>query len=137
MSEDIYIAGTECDKMLYLVYDFSEEKMYKMELNENQYRFLRTSTTDLLYIYNEIEIINPEDKTDKNDLYFVKNKLLGSYLVYLNKETNRLLRKLGFKTQKYDLIEKIDSYDWYLINKKEIEIYVDVYEEIEEAELWT
>lgn len=123
--------------MLYLVYDFSEEKMYKMELNENQYRFLRTSTTDLLYIYNEIEIINPEDKTDKNDLYFVKNKLLGSYLVYLNKETNRLLRKLGFKTQKYDLIEKIDSYDWYLINKKEIEIYVDVYEEIEEAELWT
>lgn len=122
--------------MLYLVYDFSEEKMYKMELNENQYRFLRTSATDLLYFYNEMEIINPEDETGKNDLYFVKNKLLGCYLVYLNKETNRLLRKLDFKTQKYDLIEEIDSYDWYLINKKEIEIYLDEDEIIEGIELW-
>lgn len=123
--------------MLYLVYDFSEEKIYKMELNEDQYRFLRTSVTDLLYIYNEIEIINPEDKTGKNDLYFVRNKLLGSYLVYLNKETNRLLRKLNFETQKYDLIEEIDSYDWYLINKKEVEIYLDEYEKVKGVELWT
>ena len=122
--------------MLYLVYDFSEEKMYKMELNENQYRFLRSSIPDLLYFYNEIEIINPEDKTDKNDLYFAQNFLIGSCLVYLNKETTRLLRKLNFKTQKYDLIEEIDGYNWYLINKKEIEIYLDEDEIIEGIELW-
>lgn len=134
---DKYVAGMECDEMLYLVYDYSEEKMYKMELNEKQYKFIRTSIFNLLYIYKEIEVINPEDKIDKNDLYFAQNVLIGSYLIYLNKETNRLLRKLGFKTQKYDFIEEIDFYDWCLINKKEVEIYLDAYEEVEEAELWT
>lgn len=137
MNEDKYVAGMECDEMLYLVYDYSEEKMYKMELNEKQYKFIRTSIFNLLYIYKEIEVINPEDKIDKNDLYFAQNVLIGSYLIYLNKETNRLLRKLGFKTQKYDFIEEIDFYDWCLINKKEVEIYLDAYEEVEEAELWT
>ena len=123
--------------MLYLVYDYSEEKMYKMELSEKQYKFIHTSIFNLLYVYKEIEVINPEDKIDKNDLYFAQNVLIGSYLIYLNKETNRLLRKLGFKTQKYDFIEEIDFYDWCLINKKEVEIYLDAYEEVEEAELWT
>lgn len=113
--------------MLYIVYDIDNKSIYKMELNKNQLKFLKNATPDFLYIFEDIEILNPEDKED-NELYFVDNEFLGANLIYLNKNTNRLLKKLDFKVQKYDCIEKIDFYDWYLINKKEIEICLDEYD---------
>lgn len=113
--------------MLYLVYDIDNKSVYKMELNKNQFKFLKNAIPDFLYIFENVEIINPEDKKD-NELYFVDNEFLGANLIYSNKNTNRLLKKLGFKAQKYDYIEKIDFYDWYLINKKEIEICLDEYD---------
>lgn len=117
----------ERDIMLYLVYDIDNKSVYKMELNKNQFKFLKNAIPDFLYIFENVEIINPEDKKD-NELYFVDNEFLGANLIYSNKNTNRLLKKLGFKAQKYDYIEKIDFYDWYLINKKEIEICLDEYD---------
>ena len=113
--------------MLYLIYDIDNKSIYKMELNKNQLKFLKNAIPDFLYIFENIEIINPEDKKD-NELYFINNEFLGANLIYSNKNTNRLLKKLGFKAQKYDCIEKIDFYDWYLINKKEIEICLDQYD---------
>lgn len=113
--------------MLYLVYDIDNKSIYKMELNKNQLKFLKNAIPDFLYIFENIEIINSEDK-EYNYLYFVDNEFLGANLIYSNKNTNRLLKKLGFKVQKYDCIEKIDFYDWCLINKKEIEICLDEYD---------
>ena len=117
----------ECDKMLYLVCETDSTTMYKMELNRNQLKFLNDAIPSLLWVYKDIKIINPEDQ-ENNELYFVENEFLGANLVYLNKNTNRLLKKLDFKAQKYNCIEKIDFYDWCLINKKEIEICLDQYD---------
>lgn len=113
--------------MLYLVYEIDSTIMYKMKLNRNQLKFLNNAIPSLLWIYKDIKIINPEDQKD-NELYFVENEFLGAYLIYLNKNTNRLLKKLDFKAQKYDCIEEINFYDWCLINKKEIEICLDQYD---------
>jgi hypothetical protein len=112
------------DSALYLVCEIDSQAKYKMKLNRNQLKFLHTAIPDFLWVYEELEITNPEDQKD-NELYFIENEFLGSKLVYLNSKTNRLLKKLDFKTQKYDCIEEIDFYDWILINKEEIEICLD------------
>jgi len=112
------------DSALYLVCEIDSKSIYKMKLNKNQLKFLHTAIPDFLWVYEELEITNPEDQKD-NELYFIENEFLGSKLIYLNKNTNRLLKKLDFKAQKYDCIEEIDFYDWCLINKKEIEICLD------------